>query len=102
MANQTQADGGTTADLMQEATAEAARLYRCAAECEDAGFPVMHVDPQADTGVLLEAYDEEDRLTAFGGALIQITGDCVRVTTPEQQTKTDSVRAACEVVLEDI
>ncbi len=92
----------TTTDLMQEATAEAARLYRCAAACEDAGFPVMHVDPQADTGVLLEAYDEEDRFTAFGGALIQVADGRVDVTTPEEQVTTDSVRAACEAVLEDL
>jgi len=92
----------TTTDLMQEATAEAARLYECAARCEEAGFPVIHVNPGADTGVLLEAYDDQDRSTAFGGALIQIADDSVSVTTPLQMTETDSVRAACEIVLGDI
>jgi hypothetical protein len=77
-------------------------LYECAAQCERAGYSVQHVDPDSNTGVLLEAHPKYNTIEDAGMVVIQWTGDIVSVTLPSKTTKTHCTLSACEILLENL
>jgi hypothetical protein len=60
--------------LLDEAWENGAKLFSCAAKLERAGYNVIHVNKNPDTGVLLEAQKAEATTDEGATKIIQISG----------------------------